>query len=131
MNEFQDQRTTSMRDFLLQKPVVLMMVTQGDTSNFEYKWCNDGGANKSVSGNRADFTGNFRSVDIDVIVAKKGIVMNVVGMGDCDLHCVDNLLTSRSSMCCDFERCTLYSRSYKKFNFFSMSGSARISNCVA
>ena len=71
MNEFQDQRTTSMRDFLLQKPVVLMMVTQGDTSNFEYKWCNDGGANKSVSGNRADFTGNFRSVDIFVIVAQK------------------------------------------------------------
>jgi hypothetical protein len=91
MNEFQDQRTTSMSDFLLQKPVVLMMVTQGDSSNFEYKWCNDGGANKSVSGNRADFTGNFRSVDIDVIVAKKGIVMKAVGMGDCDLHCVDNL----------------------------------------
>jgi hypothetical protein len=57
MNEFQDQHTASMSEFLLQKPVAFLLITHSDSSNFECKWCNNlnVGANKSVC-KKAKFT---------------------------------------------------------------------------
>ena len=56
-------------DFQDQKHAILCMVTQGDTSVFETKWCADGGANRHVHSVPTDFK-NYRSMNIPVHVAK-------------------------------------------------------------
>jgi hypothetical protein len=77
-------------DFLDQRAAVLNMVTQGDTSVFDTRWCVDGGANRHVHDIPSHFK-NFKSIAISVHVAKKGAVMQAIGVGDVDLHCVDNM----------------------------------------
>ena len=90
-------------EFLEQRAAVLNMVTQGDPSVFETKWCVDGGANRHVHPVPSDFK-NFTSVPITVHVAKKGAVMQAIGTGDIDLHSVDNMgnpcvLTLKDVLC--------------------------------
>ena len=92
-----------MAEFLEQRAAVLNMVTQGDPSVFETKWCVDGGANRHVHPVPSDFK-NFTSVPTTVHVAKKGAVMQAIGTGDIDLHCVDNMgnpcvLTRKDVLC--------------------------------
>ena len=67
------------------------MAAAGDPSKFSTKWCNDGGANRSISNDITDFTSNYRAVSINITVAKQNISMQAVGIGDCLVHCVDNL----------------------------------------
>jgi hypothetical protein len=43
-----DFASPSATEFLDQQKAVLFMVTQGDPSEFETKWCSDGGANQHV-----------------------------------------------------------------------------------
>jgi hypothetical protein len=47
---------------------------------------------------------NYKSITISVHVAKKGAVMQAIGVGDIDLHCVDNMgnpcvLTLKDVLC--------------------------------
>jgi hypothetical protein len=67
------------------------MAAAGDPSKFSTKWCNDGGANRSISNDITDFTSNYRAVSINITVAKQNISMQAVGIGDCLVHCADNL----------------------------------------
>ncbi len=77
-------------DFLDQRAAGLNMVTQDDTSVFDTRWCVDGGANRHVHDIPSHFK-NFKSIAILVHVAKKGAAMQAIGVGDVDLHCVDNM----------------------------------------
>jgi hypothetical protein len=93
----------STQEFLDQRAAVVNLVTHNDTSVFDTKWCVDGGANWHVHSNPSEFK-NFRSVNIPVNIAKKGAVMQAIGVGDCDLHCVDNMgnpcvLTIKDVLC--------------------------------
>ena len=63
--------SSNVSDLLEQRTYVLNMVTQGDSSVFETKWCIDGGANRHVHSVPSDFK-NFKSVPVTVHVAKKG-----------------------------------------------------------
>ena len=72
--------SSNVSDLLEQRTYVLNMVTQGDSSVFETKWCIDGGANRHVHSVPSDFK-NFKSVPVTVCVAKKGIL----------LQCLNNL----------------------------------------
>ena len=69
----------------------LLRASTGDPSKFSCKWCNDGGANRSISKNITDFTSNYRSVNITIPIAKQNITMQAVGVGDCLVHCLDNM----------------------------------------
>ena len=91
------------QEFLDQRAAVVNLVTHNDTSVFDTKWCVDGGANRHVHSTPTEFK-NFRSVNIPVNIAKKGAVMQAIGVGDCDLHCVDNMgnpcvLTIKDFLC--------------------------------
>ena len=91
------------QEFLDQRAAVVNLVTHNDSSVFDTKWCVDGGANRHVHSNPTEFK-NFRSVNITVNIAKKGTVMQATGVGDCDLHCVDNMgnpcvLTIKDVLC--------------------------------
>ena len=68
-----------------------LLASTGDPSKFSCKWCNDGGANRSISNDITDFTSNYRSVNITITVAKQNITMQAVGVGDCLVHCLDNM----------------------------------------
>ena len=63
----------------------------------------DGGANRYVHSVPSDFK-NFKAMNIQVHVAKKGAVMQAEGVGDIDLLCVDNMgnpvvLTLKDVLC--------------------------------
>jgi hypothetical protein len=90
-------------EILEQRAAVLNMVTQGDSSVFDTKWCVDGCANRHVHPVPSEFQ-NFKTVPIKVHVAKKGTVMEAIGTGDINLHCVDNMgnpcvLTLKDFLC--------------------------------
>ena len=68
-----------------------LLASTGDPSKFSCKWCNDGGANRSIPTDITDFTSNYRSVNINITVAKQNIFMQAVGGGDCRVHCLDNM----------------------------------------
>ena len=94
---------SNVQDLFEQRTFVINMVTQGDSSVFETKWCIDGGANRHVHSVPSDFK-NFTSAPVTVHVAKKGTVMEAIGTGDIDLHCVDNMgnpcvLTLKQVLC--------------------------------
>ena len=95
--------SANVQDLFEQRTFVINMVTQGDSSVFETKWCIDGGANRHVHSVPSDFK-NFTSAPVTVHVAKKGTVMEAIGTGDIDLHCVDNMgnpcvLTLKQVLC--------------------------------
>ena len=72
-------------------PVTEAFLTQmGDQSNFEFIWANDTGCTRHIGEDRASFK-TYKSVNINVTVAKKGVCMKAIGVGDVDLHCVNNL----------------------------------------
>ena len=54
------------------------MVSQGDPSNFNLKWCMDCGANRHISNALLDFTSNYRTASINITVAKQNITMQAV-----------------------------------------------------
>ena len=56
------------------------MISQGDPSDFAPKWCVDSGANGSISNCIADFTSNYREVNINITVAKQNITMQAIGI---------------------------------------------------
>ncbi len=78
-----DFGSPSATEFLDQQKALLCMVTQGDHSEFETKWCSDGGANRHVHLVQSDFK-HYKSMTIPVYVAKKGAVMQAIGVGDID-----------------------------------------------
>ena len=47
------------------------MAAAGDPSKFSTKWCNDGGANRSISNDITDFTSNYRAVSINITVYQR------------------------------------------------------------
>ena len=63
------------------------MAAAGDPSKFSTNWCNDGGANRSISNDITDFASNYRTVSINITVAKQNVSMQDIGIGDCLLHC--------------------------------------------
>ena len=86
----------SMHDFLVQESSAFMVsqnhwAAAGDPSKFSCKWCTDCGANRNISNDITDFTSNYRAVNINLTVAKQNISMQAVGIGDCLVHCTDNM----------------------------------------
>ena len=86
----------SMHDFLMQESSAFMVsqnhwAAAGDPSKFSCKWCADCGANRNISNDITDFTSNYRAVSINLTVAKQNISMQAVGIGDCLVHCSDNM----------------------------------------
>ena len=72
-------------------PATQAFLTQmGDQSIFEFIWANDTGCTRHIGEDKASFK-NYKSVSINVTVAKKGVCMKAIGVGDVDLHCVNNL----------------------------------------
>ena len=67
------------------------LAAAGDPSKFSTKWCNDRGANRSISNDTTDLTLNYQAVSINITVAKQNISMQAVGFGDCLVHCEDNM----------------------------------------
>jgi len=65
----------------------LSAVTAG---NYSTLWLIDGGANKSITPFVNDFTSNYRSIDVNIQVAKLNTTMKAIGVGDCTLNCLDN-----------------------------------------
>ena len=51
----------------------VLMISHGDPSNFLCKWLSDGGANRSISPDLADFTSNYKSISLDLTVAKQNV----------------------------------------------------------
>jgi len=85
-----------MHDFLLQESSAFMvsqghLAAAGDPSKYSCKWCNDSGANRHIASDITEFTSNYRAVNINLTVAKQNISMQAVGIGDCLVHCVDNM----------------------------------------
>jgi hypothetical protein len=85
-----------MHEFLLQESSAFMasqghLAAAGDPSKFWCKWCNDSGANSHIAADISEFTSNYRAVNINLTVAKQNISMQAVGIGDCLVHCVDNM----------------------------------------
>jgi hypothetical protein len=85
-----------MHDFLHHESTAFMVsqghfATAGDPSKFSCKWCNDSGANRSLTSDITAFTSNYRAVNINLTVAKQNISMQAVGIGDCLVHCLDNM----------------------------------------
>ncbi len=67
------------------------MVSQGNTSDYNLSWCVDCGANRHVNSGLKAFTANYRTANINITVAKQNITMQAIGVGDCEVHVVDNM----------------------------------------
>ena len=67
------------------------LVSQGTSSNFSLTWCQDGGANRHVTPLLSDFTEKYRAAKIPITVAKAGVIMDAIGVGDCRVHTLDNM----------------------------------------
>jgi hypothetical protein len=67
------------------------LVSQGNMSIFSLTWCQDGGANPHVTPALSDFTENYRPAKIPITVAKAGVMMEAIGVGDCCIHTLDNM----------------------------------------
>jgi hypothetical protein len=88
--------SADMPEFLLHESSAFMvsqghLAAAGDPSKFSCKWCNDSGANRHIAADITEFTSNYRAVNINLTVAKQNISMQAVGVGDCLVHCVDNM----------------------------------------
>ena len=58
---------------------------------FSLTWYQDGGANCHVTPARFDFTEHYRLANIPITVAKAGVMMEAIGVGDCCIHTLDNM----------------------------------------
>ena len=67
------------------------LAAAGDLSKFLCKWCNDSGGNRHIAADIIEFTSNYRAVSVNLTVAKQNISMQAIGIGDCLVHCVDNM----------------------------------------
>ena len=77
---------------VLQSPELqMLMISHCDPSNFICKWLNDGGANRGVSPDLADFTANYREISLNITVAKQNVCMEAIRIGDCEIHTLDNM----------------------------------------
>ena len=68
------------------------MISQGDPSDFALKWCLDSGANHSISNCLVDFTSDYREVNIHITVFQQNITTQAIGIGDCVIHTVYNMV---------------------------------------
>jgi hypothetical protein len=81
---------TSQTDSAFSNPYI-GLVSQGNMSNFSLTWCQDGGANRHVTPDLSDFTEHYRPAKIPITVAKAGVMMEAIGIGDCCIHTLDNM----------------------------------------
>jgi hypothetical protein len=77
-------------DFLTSESTVFLAL-QGNLSDYYLSWTVDGGANRHIHSGLRAFSANYRTVNINITVAKQNITMQAIGVGDCEVHVMDNM----------------------------------------